>query len=115
MAAMALLPRRPLTLAERALANWYVGTQRAQTSREINPAWNVRALTLKAALLRNLGRPKDALDVLAAARRVTDPFDVRLMAELWLVTRSPADAAARTPIATPDAAALNTSRVTVIG
>jgi tetratricopeptide (TPR) repeat protein len=56
-------------------------------------AWNVRALTLKAALLRNLGHPKDALDVLAAARRVTDPLDVRLMAEQWLVTRSPADAA----------------------
>ena len=56
-------------------------------------AWNVRALTLKAALLRNLGHPNDALDVLAAARRVTDPLDVRLMAEQWLITRTPADAA----------------------
>lgn len=55
-------------------------------------ALNLRALSLKAAVLRNLGRPKEALQTLATARRITDPLDARLMAEQWLATRSPADA-----------------------
>ena len=42
-------------------------------------ALNLRALTLKAAVLRN-------------ARRLTDPLDAGLMAEQWLGTRNPADA-----------------------
>jgi tetratricopeptide (TPR) repeat protein len=55
-------------------------------------ALNVRALTLKAAMLRNLGRVGEALAVLAAARRIADPLDVRIMAEQWLATRNPGDA-----------------------
>jgi tetratricopeptide (TPR) repeat protein len=53
---------------------------------------NMRALTLKAAVLRNLGRTKEALEALATARRITDPLDARLMAEQWLATKSPSDA-----------------------
>ena len=39
-------------------------------------------------MLRHLGRPKEALQVLAAAHRV-DPLDVRSMAENWLASKSP--------------------------
>jgi tetratricopeptide (TPR) repeat protein len=52
---------------------------------------NLRALALKAALLRNTGQSQKALQVLATARRITDPLDVRLMAEQWLATKSAAD------------------------
>jgi tetratricopeptide (TPR) repeat protein len=52
-------------------------------------ALNVRALNLKAALLRHLGRTKEAGDVLATAFRRTDPLDVRLIAERWLLVKSP--------------------------
>jgi tetratricopeptide (TPR) repeat protein len=55
-------------------------------------ALNLRALALKAALLRNQGRSKEALQVISAARRTTDPLDARLMAEQWLNTKSAADA-----------------------
>ncbi len=61
----------------------------ADRSLEAN-ALNVRALTLKAAVLRHLGRPQEALTVLATAFRKTDPLDVRLMAERWLASQSPA-------------------------
>jgi tetratricopeptide (TPR) repeat protein len=54
-------------------------------------AMNLRALTLKAAVLRHLGRGKEALEVLATAHRLTDPLDARLMAERWLLTRSATD------------------------
>jgi len=54
-------------------------------------AWNVRALNLKAAVLRHLGRPSEALEALAAAHRA-DPLDVRSMAERWLVSRTPESA-----------------------
>src|SRR5262249_32496399 len=47
-------------------------------------ALNIRALTLKAALLRRLDRKKDALAVLDAAPEI-DPLDVQLLAERWLV------------------------------
>ncbi len=47
-------------------------------------ALNVRALTLKAALLRQLRRPKEALAVVRLAARQTDPLDAGLMAERWL-------------------------------
>jgi tetratricopeptide (TPR) repeat protein len=43
-------------------------------------ALNIRALTLKAAVLRHLDRKKEALAVLDAAHKI-DPLDVRLMAE----------------------------------
>jgi len=57
-------------------------------------ALNIRALSLKAAVLRHLDRPKDALQVVAEAERKIDPLDVRLMAERWLASKSP-DAAQR--------------------
>jgi tetratricopeptide (TPR) repeat protein len=49
-------------------------------------ALNIRALTLKAALLRHTGRPKDALATLVLAGQV-DPLDVRVMSERWLADR----------------------------
>jgi tetratricopeptide (TPR) repeat protein len=54
-------------------------------------ALNIRALNLKAAVLRNLGRPQEALSVLRAK---PDPLDVRRMAERWLASGSPAEAKA---------------------
>lgn len=51
-------------------------------------ALNIRAQNLKAAVLRHLGRPEEALQVLAAAHR-TDPLNVRSMAEQWLASKSP--------------------------
>src|ERR1035437_4226456 len=51
-------------------------------------ALNIRAQNLKAAVLRHLGRPKEAIEVLAAAHKV-DPLDVRSMAENWLAPKSP--------------------------
>lgn len=49
---------------------------------------NIRALNLKAALLRHLGRPEEALEVLATAHRKSDPLDVRSMAERWLAGKT---------------------------
>jgi tetratricopeptide (TPR) repeat protein len=51
---------------------------------------NIRALNLKAAVLRHLGRSKEALQVLASAAHQTDPLDVRAMAERWLASKSAA-------------------------
>jgi len=51
-------------------------------------ALNIRALNLKAALLRHAGRSKEALAVLATAHRRTDPLDVRSMAERWLAAKT---------------------------
>jgi tetratricopeptide (TPR) repeat protein len=62
-----------------------------------NNAINVRALNLKAALLRHLGRTDEALAVLATAHRRTDPLDVRSMAERWLASQ---DSAARSTLTT---------------
>jgi len=52
-------------------------------------ALNIRALTLKAAALRHLGRTNEALAVLDIAAQKTDPLDVRLMAERWLAGNNP--------------------------
>ena len=52
---------------------------------------NIRALNLKAAVLRNLGRPQEALALLRAQ---PDPLDLRTMAERWLASGSPEDAKA---------------------
>jgi tetratricopeptide (TPR) repeat protein len=52
-------------------------------------ALNIRALNLKAAVLRNTGQMEDALNVLASAHQMADPLDVRIMAERWLTTKSP--------------------------
>jgi tetratricopeptide (TPR) repeat protein len=56
-------------------------------------ATNIRALNLKAAVLRHLGQPKEALQVLAGAHRV-DPLNVQSMAERWLASKDPAAAKA---------------------
>jgi len=53
-------------------------------------ALNVRALALRASLLRRLGRSKEALTVVTDGFRRTDPLDVRLMAERWLAGGSAA-------------------------
>jgi len=55
-------------------------------------ALDLRALNLRAALLRHLDRPDDALAQLAQTAQRTDPLDVRLLAERWLVTRDAGDA-----------------------
>jgi tetratricopeptide (TPR) repeat protein len=62
------------------------------TERSISAnAPNIRAQNLKAALMRHLGRPNDALQALAAAHD-SDPLDVRSMAERWLASKSAAAA-----------------------
>lgn len=48
---------------------------------------NVLALNLKAAVLRHLDRPQEALAVLDAAARDTDPLDVDLLTERWRSAR----------------------------
>ena len=53
-----------------------------------NNALNIRALNLKAAMLRHLDRKEEALQVLATAHRRTDPLDVRSMSEFWLASNS---------------------------
>jgi tetratricopeptide (TPR) repeat protein len=60
-------------------------------------ALDIRAQNLKAAVLRHLGRPKEAIEALAAAHKI-DPLDVRSMAEKWLSSKSPE--AARTMAST---------------
>jgi tetratricopeptide (TPR) repeat protein len=50
-------------------------------------ALNIRAQNLKAAVLRHLGRPQEALQVLNAEAHRIDPLDVRSMAERWLISR----------------------------
>ncbi len=55
-------------------------------------ALNLRAYGLKAALLRRLGRADEARSLLDFAAAKTDPLDVRLMAERWLLDRGEAAA-----------------------
>jgi tetratricopeptide (TPR) repeat protein len=50
-------------------------------------ALNLRAQNLKAAVLRHLGRNREALEVLASASHAADPLDVRAMAETYLASR----------------------------
>ncbi|MCX6333288.1 MAG: hypothetical protein NT092_03190, partial [Bacteroidia bacterium] len=50
-------------------------------------ALNIRAYSLKAAILRHLGKQDEALDLISFASRKTDPLDVRLKAEKWLITK----------------------------
>lgn len=52
-------------------------------------AYNLRAYGLKAAILRHLDRPGEAMDVLTIASHKTDPLDVHLMAEQWLLSKDP--------------------------
>jgi tetratricopeptide (TPR) repeat protein len=55
-------------------------------------ALNVRALTLKSALLRKVGRKSEAGSTIAAIQKI-DPLDVQGIAEKWLATETPANAA----------------------
>jgi tetratricopeptide (TPR) repeat protein len=54
-------------------------------------ALDLRAIGLKAAILRHLGRADDARAVVSDACSQTDPLDVRLMAEDWLAGDSAAE------------------------
>ncbi len=54
-----------------------------------NNARNLRALNLKAALLRHLERPQEAIAVLASIEKLADPLDARTMAERWLAEKTP--------------------------
>jgi len=54
-------------------------------------ALDVRAYGLKATLLRHLNRAEEARETIATGLRKTDPLDVRLAAERWLLSRSDAD------------------------
>jgi tetratricopeptide (TPR) repeat protein len=50
-------------------------------------AYNSHAYGLKSSILRHLDRSKEALDVVLFALQKTDPLDVHLMAEQWLLSR----------------------------
>jgi tetratricopeptide (TPR) repeat protein len=50
-------------------------------------ALNIRAQNLKAAVLRHLGRPEEALRVVSIASHRADPLDTRSMAEVWLASK----------------------------
>ena len=51
-----------------------------------NNALNLRAVNLKAAVLRHLDRKQEALAVLGSASHAADPLDVRALAEKYLAT-----------------------------
>ena len=73
-------------------------------------ALDLRAQTLRAALLRHAGRTRDALAQLNRAQRRSDPLDVRILAERWLATRrSPAAAAMTSTFLAHPATALETA------
>jgi tetratricopeptide (TPR) repeat protein len=55
-----------------------------------NNQLNIRAVNLKAAILRHMGNKQEAIKALAATHR-TDPLDVRTMAERWLASDRPED------------------------
>jgi tetratricopeptide (TPR) repeat protein len=55
-------------------------------------ALNVRALALKAALLRRLGHTNEALAAVAAIQKI-DPLDVQGITERWMAAKSPTSAA----------------------
>ncbi|MBP8302943.1 MAG: DUF5107 domain-containing protein [Phycisphaerae bacterium] len=48
---------------------------------------NIRAVNLKAAILRHTGRPREAIALLDTAAHKADPLDVRSMTERWLAGR----------------------------
>ncbi len=82
------------TLAELATSNGDLETALAQVNRAIVAnSLNIRALTLKASLLRHLGYAEQALHMLEHAQGHTDPLDVRILAERWLLVRSSEEAA----------------------
>lgn len=56
-------------------------------------ALNIRAATLKAAILRHQGKAQDAYDVAESASQKVDPLDVGALAERWMDKQDAADAA----------------------
>jgi tetratricopeptide (TPR) repeat protein len=75
------------SLAELATLRGDLETALSHVDRSIAAnALNIRALTLRASLLRHVGRRDDAVHVLEHARDFTDPLDVRLLAERWLLS-----------------------------
>lgn len=68
------------------LGEWNEALRHANHAIE-NNALHVRAQNLKAAILRQLHRDDEALQVLSAAREL-DPLDVRAMAERYLASKS---------------------------
>lgn len=69
--------------------NLVAATDYLNQSLDANPL-NVRALTLKAALLRHSGCPKEALALLRASAGRIDPLDVRVLVERWRAGDKPA-------------------------
>jgi tetratricopeptide (TPR) repeat protein len=67
--------------------DWNTALGYLDRSLEAN-ARNIRALSLKSAVLRNIGRSKEALEVVARALEITDPLDVKLLTERWLAGKS---------------------------
>jgi tetratricopeptide (TPR) repeat protein len=61
---------------------------------------NLRALNLKAAVLRHQQDTKQALAILDAAASTVDPLDTRLLTERWLATRRARDAKAMIDVMT---------------
>lgn len=86
-------PAAYLALAQMAAARGSFGEalRFADFSLEGN-SLNLRALNLKAAALRHLGRPQEALAVLRSGSAAADPLDARALAETFLATRSAQDA-----------------------
>ncbi|HWI57823.1 MAG TPA: tetratricopeptide repeat protein, partial [Bacillota bacterium] len=72
-------------------------------------ALDVRALNLKAALLRHTSHFKEALTLLELATRLTDPLDVRLLTERWLVGDKQAAAELNTALREHPATGLETA------
>lgn len=72
-------------------------------------ALSIRALNLKAAVLRHSGRATEALAVLAQAAEKTDPLDVRLLAERWLAGDNAAAPNLKATLREHPAAALETA------
>jgi tetratricopeptide (TPR) repeat protein len=76
------------SLAEIATSRGELATALDFVSRSIDSdGLNIRAQNLKAALLRHMGKPREALPALAAAHKA-EPLDVRTMAERWLASRN---------------------------
>jgi tetratricopeptide (TPR) repeat protein len=79
--------------------HWTTASEHLDRSLQAN-ALNLRALNLKAAVLRHLQNPKQALAILDAAASTVDPLDTRLLTERWLASRRSRDARAMIDVMT---------------
>ena len=73
--------------------DWRAALDLVDRSLEAN-GLNIRAINLKAAVLRHTGRAREALALLDTAAHKADPLDVRTMTERWLAARHAGDAKA---------------------